>query len=52
MNDLQKWVNEMAAESKKIGLSFSEFCDVLETKFDMSSEMYCSEELHAWIVMT
>lgn len=34
MNDLQKWVNEMTAESKKIGLSFSEFCDVLETKFD------------------
>ena len=30
MSDLQKWINEMAAESKKSGLSFQEFCDVLE----------------------
>ena len=52
MSDLQKWVNEMALESKKIGLSFSEFCDVLETEFDMNRETYCGEELHAWIVMT
>lgn len=37
MSDLQKWVNEMAAESKKIGLSFSEFCDVFETKFDFNT---------------
>jgi len=52
MSDLQKWINEMAAESKKCGLSFQEFCSVLETKFDISSEIYFSEELHAWIVMT
>ena len=37
MSDLQKWVNEMAVESKKGGLSFSEFCDILETKFDLDS---------------
>ena len=37
MSDLQKWVNEMAAESKKSSLSFSEFCDILETKFDLDT---------------